>query len=105
MRSLVTKAYARAAAGEPARLFRSHHPDYPDGGQMRDFVYVRDCVDVMLWLRESRHVCGLLNLGTGRAQTWLDLMNALYPVGRALRQWIDIPEGCASATSTSPKRT
>ena len=93
MRSLVTKAYPRAAAGEPVALFRSHHPDYPDGGQMRDFVYVRDCVDVMLWLRENNRVCGLFNLGTGRAQTWLELMTALYAaVGRELRvQWMETP--------------
>jgi ADP-L-glycero-D-manno-heptose 6-epimerase len=93
MRSLVTKAYPRAAAGEPVTLFRSHHPHYPDGGQMRDFVYVRDCVDVMLWLHRNENVSGLFNLGTGRAQTWLDLMAALYgAVGRELAvEWVDTP--------------
>jgi len=94
MRSVVTKAYPAAARGEVATLFRSHHPDYLDGGQMRDFVYVKDCVDVMLWLMEHRSVSGLFNLGTGRAQTWLDLMEALYgAVGRELRiRWMDTPE-------------
>jgi ADP-L-glycero-D-manno-heptose 6-epimerase len=93
MRSLVTKAYPRAAAGEPVTLFRSHRPDYPDGGQMRDFVYVRDCVDVMLWLHRNTNVTGLFNLGTGRAQTWLELMTALYrAVGRELTvEWVDTP--------------
>jgi ADP-L-glycero-D-manno-heptose 6-epimerase len=93
MRSLVTKAHPRAALGEAVALFRSHHPDYPDGGQLRDFVYVRDCVDVMLWLRERRDVSGLFNLGTGRAQSWLELMGALYrSVGRELRvEWVDMP--------------
>ena len=93
MRSLVTKAFPRAVAGEPVTLFRSGHPDYPDGGQMRDFVYVRDCVEVMLWLRETRSVSGLFNLGTGRAQTWLQLMTALYrAVGRELSvEWVDTP--------------
>jgi ADP-L-glycero-D-manno-heptose 6-epimerase len=93
MRSLVTKAYLRAAAGEPVALFRSHHPDYSDGGQMRDFVYVRDCVDVMLWLLANPSVSGLFNLGTGRAQTWLDLMTALYrSVGKTLSvDWMDTP--------------
>ena len=68
-------------------------PDYPDGGQKRDFVHVRDCVEVMLWLRENPHVSGLYNLGTGRAQTWLELMGALYgALGRGLEvDWIDIP--------------
>ncbi|MEX2465488.1 MAG: ADP-glyceromanno-heptose 6-epimerase [Gemmatimonadota bacterium] len=94
MRSVVTKAYPAAARGEVATLFRSHHPDYPDGGQMRDFVYVKDCVDVMLWLMEHREVSGLFNLGTGKAQTWLELMDALYDaVGRDLEiDWVDTPE-------------
>jgi len=93
MRSVVTKAYPAAAAGKPVTLFRSHHPDYPDGGQKRDFVYVKDCVDVMLWLTEHREVSGLFNLGTGRAQTWLELMGALYgAVGRELDvKWVDTP--------------
>jgi ADP-L-glycero-D-manno-heptose 6-epimerase len=94
MRSVVTKAYAGAARGAPVRLFRSHHPDYPDGGQMRDFVYVRDCVEVMLWLRANPETKGLFNLGTGRAQSWLELMDALYSaVGCPLRvEWMDTPE-------------
>ncbi|MDZ7781058.1 MAG: ADP-glyceromanno-heptose 6-epimerase [Gemmatimonadota bacterium] len=94
MRSLVAKAYPGAARGDRATLFRSHDPDYPDGGQMRDFVYVDDCVDVMLWLLEHPEVSGLFNVGTGRAQTWLELMTALYDaVERPLDvRWIDIPE-------------
>src|SRR5690349_5159157 len=85
MRSVVCKAYPRAAEGLPAVLFRSHRKDYPDGGQKRDFVHVQDCVDVMLWLREHPEVSGLFNLGTGRAQMWLELMGALYKaVGKKL---------------------
>jgi ADP-L-glycero-D-manno-heptose 6-epimerase len=94
MRSVVCKAYPGAAAGEPAVLFRSHRPDYPDGGQKRDFVDVRDCVDVMVWLKDHQETNGLFNLGTGNARTWLELMTALYQaVGRPLAvEWIDIPE-------------
>jgi ADP-L-glycero-D-manno-heptose 6-epimerase len=94
MRSVVCKAYPRAAAGEPAVLFRSHRPDYPDGGQKRDFIYVRDCVDVLLWLHDHQEANGLFNLGTGEARSWLDLMEALYQaVGRPLSvDWVDIPE-------------
>lgn len=93
MRSVITKAFPRAAAGESVTLFRSHHPDYPDGGQMRDFVYVEDCVDVILWLLEHPEVSGLFNLGTGRAQSWLDLIGALYrALGRELQvEWTDTP--------------
>jgi ADP-L-glycero-D-manno-heptose 6-epimerase len=94
MMSVVTKAYPGAAAGDAVTLFRSHDADYDDGGQMRDFVYVRDCVDVMTWLRDSPPADGLYNVGTGRAQSWLELMAALYDsVDRTLEvKWIDTPE-------------
>jgi ADP-L-glycero-D-manno-heptose 6-epimerase len=94
MMSGVTRAYPAASRGEPVTLFRSHHPDYPDGGQMRDFVYVKDCADVVLWLMDSPGVNGLFNLGTGRAQTWMDFMSALYTaVGRDMQvTWKDTPE-------------
>lgn len=94
MRSVVTKAYRTAARGKSVTLFRSHDPDYEDGKQQRDFVYVRDCVDVMDWLRGEEAPSGIYNLGTGRAQTWLELMGALYAaVDQPLTvSWIDIPE-------------
>jgi ADP-L-glycero-D-manno-heptose 6-epimerase len=78
MMSLVTKNHARAAKGEAVTLFRSHHPDYADGGQRRDFVYVKDCVDAMLWLLDNPRISGLFNMGTGRAQTFLELVTALF---------------------------
>ncbi|MHB1193665.1 MAG: ADP-glyceromanno-heptose 6-epimerase [Longimicrobiales bacterium] len=94
MMSGVTRAWPAVSRGEPVTLFRSHHPDYADGGQMRDFVYVKDCVDVMMWLMENPEVSGLFNLGTGRGQTWLELMGALHAaVGRDCRvEWKDTPE-------------
>jgi ADP-L-glycero-D-manno-heptose 6-epimerase len=94
MRSVVLKNHAAAARGEAVTLFRSHNPDYEDGGQMRDFVYVKDCEHVVRWLMENRDVSGLFNLGTGRAQTWLELMNALYAaVDQELQvDWVDTPE-------------
>ena len=56
---------------------------------------MRDCVDVLMWLRDHEEVPGLFNLGTGQARSWLDLMTALYQaVGMPLAvEWIDIPEG------------
>ena len=94
MSSVVTRAFPDAARGRPVKLFRSHHPDYDDGGQMRDFVYVKDCVDVMIWLMENREVSGLFNLGTGKAQTWVELMGALYAaVDKEMKvRWVDTPE-------------
>ncbi|HET9949494.1 MAG TPA: ADP-glyceromanno-heptose 6-epimerase [Longimicrobiales bacterium] len=93
MRSLVAKAYPAAVCGEPVRLFRSHRPDYPDGGQRRDFVYVADCVNVLTWIARAHPPSGIYNVGTGRAQTWLELVGALYrALGREPAiEWIDIP--------------
>lgn len=93
MRSVVGKSYENASAGQPVTLFRSHNPKYRDGGQKRDFVYVGDCVDVMLWLLEKTPASGLYNVGTGAAQSWLELMTALYgAVGRKLSvEWTDVP--------------
>ncbi len=65
-------------AGRPATLFRSHRPDILDGQQARDFVWVGDCVDVVLWLLDHPHVSGLFNVGTGRARTYLDLVQAIF---------------------------
>ena len=77
MQSVVAQKYPLVAAAKPVTLFASAHPDYPDGGQMRDFIYVADCVDVMLWLLENRRVSGLFNLGTGKARSFADLAAAL----------------------------
>jgi ADP-L-glycero-D-manno-heptose 6-epimerase len=65
-------------AGGPARLFKSHNPDYPDGGQLRDFVWSGDCVDVVLWLLDNRRVNGLFNVGTGQARSFADLARAVF---------------------------
>jgi ADP-L-glycero-D-manno-heptose 6-epimerase len=97
MMSLVAKNYGRIAAGETIRLFKSHRPDYRDGEQLRDFVYVKDCTAAMLWLwRQGRqdNSSGIYNLGTGQARSFLDLMNA---VGTACGvpakiEYIDMPE-------------
>jgi ADP-L-glycero-D-manno-heptose 6-epimerase len=94
MKSVVAQNCARVVQGEPLRLFRSYRPDYADGGQTRDFVYVRDCVDVILWLLSRPDVSGLFNLGTGHARSWLDLGRALFAaLGEEERiEFIDMPE-------------
>lgn len=77
-KSVAAQIYARAKADEPSRLFRSHRDGIVDGGQTRDFVYVRDCIDQILWLYDHPRVSGLFNAGTGRARSFLDLANAVY---------------------------
>ncbi|MGE0252053.1 MAG: ADP-glyceromanno-heptose 6-epimerase [Dongiaceae bacterium] len=76
--SVVYQTYQKVSKGEPATLFKSHNPKYPDGGQLRDFIYVRDCVDVMLWLYENSKVNGLFNLGTGKARSFKDLAHSVF---------------------------
>ncbi|HKL40595.1 MAG TPA: NAD-dependent epimerase/dehydratase family protein, partial [Cryomorphaceae bacterium] len=60
------------------RLFRSHNPEYRDGEQLRDFIYVKDLINVCLFLMENRKHSGLYNLGTGKARTFLDLAKATF---------------------------
>ena len=93
MQSLVAKNHAKAARGETVTLFKSHHPDYAHGGQSRDFISVRDCVAVMLWLYDNPGVNGLFNLGTGQAHSFADLMAALFSaLGReAAVDYVDTP--------------
>jgi ADP-L-glycero-D-manno-heptose 6-epimerase len=93
MRSVIARSYAGVRAGEPMRLFRSYKPEYADGGQLRDFIYVKDCVDVMLWLLEHPKICGLFNVGTGTARSWVDLAAALLQAcgrERAI-EFVDMP--------------
>ena len=93
MQSLVSKIHPAVRAGEPVTLFKSHNPRYPDGGQLRDFIYVKDCVAVVSWLLRDPGTSGLFNVGTGTARSFLDLVHA---VGGAVRcapniRFIDTP--------------
>lgn len=78
MKSVVAQIWPKVAAGETVTLFRSHNPNYPDGGQMRDFVFVDDVVDIIAWLLETPHVSGVFNAGSGQARSFLDLANATF---------------------------
>src|SRR5580698_4630202 len=93
MQSVVAQKFSAAAAGEPITLFRSHRDGIGDGGQQRDFVYVVDCVHVMLWLLGNRQVNGIFNLGTGTARSFAELATALYgAVGKPPRlTYVDTP--------------
>jgi ADP-L-glycero-D-manno-heptose 6-epimerase len=94
MQSVVAQRYAAAAAGQELMLYASHHPKYADGGQLRDFIYVEDCVAVLLWLLEHAGVCGLFNVGSGRARSFADLAQALFAaVGQPPRiRYVPMPE-------------
>jgi len=78
MASVVWKARREILATGSVSLFKSTHPAYRDGGQKRDFVFVEDCIDHLLWLREHPEVSGLFNSGTGTARTFEDLAGAVF---------------------------
>lgn len=93
MKSLIARGFAGVQKGEPLKLFRSYKPQYADGGQLRDFIYIKDCIDVLMWLLEHPRVSGLFNLGTGMARSWLDLASALFCASKRERavEFIDMP--------------
>jgi len=76
--SVIAHIYPKIAAQGTASLFRSHRAGCADGGQSRDFIWVGDCVDVMLWLFEQPRVSGLFNVGTGQARSFNDLARAVF---------------------------
>jgi ADP-L-glycero-D-manno-heptose 6-epimerase len=78
MRSMVTKSYEQIKRTGKVQLFKSYRPEYADGEQMRDFIYVKDAVDVTLHFALNRSRGGLFNCGAGKARTWKDLVTAVY---------------------------
>ena len=94
MISVVKVKHDELKAGLAPRLFRSDRPGLADGAQARDFIWVGDVVDVMLWLMDTPAVNGLFNLGTGRARSYLDLAHAVCDAAGAPRrvEFIDMPD-------------
>src|SRR5215469_797744 len=78
MQSMVAKIVPLIRHGEAVTLFRSHNPQYADGAQLRDFIYVKDCVAVVRWLLQNPTVNGLFNVGTGTARSFLELARIVY---------------------------
>jgi len=94
MRSLVCKAHAQILATGRIQLFKSYKPEYPDGGQRRDFVYVKDAVAMTLHLARTSRAAGLFNVGAGVARTWNDLASALFSALKLSSkiEYIEMPE-------------
>jgi ADP-L-glycero-D-manno-heptose 6-epimerase len=78
MRSVVIQIFNQISQGQSARLFKSYREPFGDGEQSRDFIWVDDCVDVMLWLYNHPHISGLFNLGTGKARSFYDLAVSVF---------------------------
>lgn len=94
MASVVFHAFNQIRETGKMKLFRSHKPEFKDGEQLRDFVYVKDVVDVIDYFVSSRPDSGLYNLGTGKARTFLDLTKAVFAaLGKEPQiEFIDTPE-------------
>jgi ADP-L-glycero-D-manno-heptose 6-epimerase len=93
MTSVIYKAFHQIQERGKVRLFKSYRPSIGDGEQRRDFVYVKDCVDVLWWLLENHEVNGIFNLGTGQARTWNDLIRAVFAAldSEPEVEYIDMP--------------
>ena len=85
MASVIFHAFRQINENGGMKLFRSHNPDYTDGGQLRDFVYVKDVVEVCLFLMEKQPNSGIYNLGSGKARPFLDLAKNTF-------KSMDVPE-------------
>ena len=94
MVSVVKVKHDEIRAGLAPRLYRSDQPEIADGAQRRDFIWVGDVVDVMLWLRDTPAASGLFNVGTGRARSYRDLAYAVCDAAGVARriEFIDMPD-------------
>ena len=93
--SVVAHIYRTISEGGHARLFKSYRPDYADGEQGRDFVFVNDCIKVMLWFVEHKESSGIYNVGTGQSRTFVDLAHAVYTAldKKPKIEFVDMPDG------------
>ena len=98
MRSFVIKAYEQINASGKVRLFKSYKPEFKDGQQMRDFIYVKDAVDMTLFFLDNPKVGGFFNIGTGKARTWNDLVKAVFAAmdKSGNIEYIEMPESIRS---------
>jgi ADP-L-glycero-D-manno-heptose 6-epimerase len=93
MRSVVSKAYQQIVKSDKMSLFKSHRKEYGDGEQQRDFLYIKDAVQMTLWLAQNEHANGLFNLGNGQARTWLDLGKSIFSALKLKEniEFVDMP--------------
>ncbi len=94
MRSVVCRAYEQISAEKKMRLFKSYRADYKDGEQKRDFLYVKDAVDMMMFLLNNSKGTGIYNIGSGKAETWNALAGAVFKALDVKEdiEYIDMPE-------------
>ncbi len=91
--SIVPLIHSSVKSGKLFPLFKSENPAYKDGDQMRDFMWIEDCIDVILWFLEHPEISGIFNVGTGQARTYADLLRAVYAAmdEKPEMDFIDLP--------------
>lgn len=94
MRSFILKAYEQIRSDDKVKLFKSYNPDYSDGEYKRDFLYVKDAVEMTLFFMDNPQVNGIFNIGTGNARTWNDMVKAVFSAldKKPNIEFIDMPE-------------
>ncbi|MFA5783347.1 MAG: ADP-glyceromanno-heptose 6-epimerase [Phycisphaerae bacterium] len=94
MRSFVLKSYEQIRSEGKVKLFKSYNPDYPDGQYKRDFLYVKDAVEMTLFFMDNPDVNGIFNIGTGNARTWNDMVKAVFAAmdKKPDIEFVDMPE-------------
>jgi ADP-L-glycero-D-manno-heptose 6-epimerase len=97
MRSVVHKAFEQIRDSGKVKLFKSRNKNYKDGEQKRDFIYIKDAVDMTLFFMDHKNKNGLYNVGSGKARTWNDLVTALFiALGKSVNiEYIDLPDHLA----------
>ncbi len=99
MSSVVFKSFHQIKESGKVKLFKSYLPNYKDGEQLRDFIYVKDCVDVIWWFLNNPQSNGLFNLGTGKSRHWIDLVSTTF-ISMGIEpkiEFIDMPENLKNA--------
>jgi ADP-L-glycero-D-manno-heptose 6-epimerase len=94
MVSVAYTAFHQILEAGKVKLFKSYLDEYEHGEQKRDFIYIKDCVEVIWWLMQNEHVNGLFNLGTGKARTWNGLVKSIFSAMgiNPKIDYIDMPE-------------
>ena len=95
MRSVPHKAFGQIQDSGKVQLFKSYKDEYNDGGQMRDFIYIKDVVDMIIFFLEKQNINGIYNIGSGKARTWKDLVTSIFSALKIAPEieYIDMPEG------------
>jgi ADP-L-glycero-D-manno-heptose 6-epimerase len=93
MQSIIAQKHRALAAGGTLQLFKSGHRDYLNGEQKRDFIYIKDCVDIVQWMISSNFTSGIYNIGSGTAKSWNEVASSMFSaLGLELKvEYIDMP--------------